>query len=66
MLKGTVKLYSIVKGAGVIIGEDKKEYSVKIDGIKGTGFKKLSEGQKVEFEVKEGPKGLKAVEVTVI
>lgn len=66
MLKGTVKLYSIVKGAGVIIGEDKKEYSVKIDGIKGTGFKKLSEGQKVEFEAKEGPKGLKAVEVTVI
>lgn len=66
MLKGTVKLYSIVKGAGVIVGEDNKEYSVKINGIKGTGFKKLSEGQKVEFEVKESPKGLSAVEVTVI
>lgn len=65
-MKGTVKLYSIVKGEGVITGEDGKEYRVKLAGIKGTGMRKLSEGQNVEFDVKESPKGFQAVEVEVV
>jgi len=58
-MQGTVKLYSLVKGSGVINGEDGKEYKVKMDGIKGTGLKKLSEGQSVSFEAEGG----KATEV---
>lgn len=58
-MKGTVKFYSLVKGSGMIVGSDKKEYKVKMDGIKGTGFKKLSEGQQVDFEADGG----KAIEV---
>ncbi|MCT4593912.1 MAG: cold shock domain-containing protein [Anaeromicrobium sp.] len=65
-MKGTVKLYSLVKGEGIIIGEDSKEYKVKMAGIKGTGMRKLSEGQRVEFTVKESHKGLGAVDVEII
>lgn len=67
MKTGTVKLYSLVKGEGIIIGDDdKREYKVKLADIKGTGMRKLSEGQKVNFEAKESPKGLKAIEVETV
>lgn len=67
MKTGIVKLYSIVKGEGIIVADDDgREYKVKLADIKGTGMRKLSEGQKVQFEVKESPKGAKAVEVEVI
>lgn len=67
MKTGIVKLYSIVKGEGMIISDDDgREYKVKLSGIKGTGMRKLSEGQKVKFEVKDSPKGPRAVEVEVI
>ncbi|MCT4566528.1 MAG: cold shock domain-containing protein [Maledivibacter sp.] len=66
MKTGIVKLYSIVKGEGIISGDDKKEYKVKLADIKGTGMRKLAQGQKVQFEVKESPKGAKAVEVEVV
>lgn len=65
-MKGKVKLYSLVKGEGVILGEDSKEYRVKMAGIKGTGMKRLSEGQEVEFNLKESNKGTMAVDVEVI
>ena len=67
MKTGVVKLYSLVKGEGIIIGDDdKREYKVKMVDIKGTGMRKLSEGQKVNFETKESPKGWKAVEVETL
>lgn len=59
-MRGTVKLYSLVKGAGVIIGEDNKEYSVKLADIVGNGLRRLHEFEVVEFTVD----GLKAKEVT--
>ena len=65
-MKGTVMLYSIVKGRGVIIGEDQKEYQVKLEGIKGTGLRRLTEGQYVQFETKDTPKGKSAFDVEVI
>lgn len=61
-MRGKVKLYSLVKGSGIIVGEDKKEYTVKLDGILGNGLRRLNENDIVEFVVD----GLKAKEVTVI
>lgn len=59
-MRGTVKLYSLVKGAGIIIGEDKKEYSVKLADIEGTGLRRLHESEIVNFTAD----GLKAKKVT--
>ena len=61
-MRGTVKLYSLVKGAGVIIGEDNKEYSVKLVDIVGTGLRRLHEFEVVKFT----PEGLKAKEVITV
>ena len=52
-MKGIVKFYSLVKGAGVIIGEDQKEYPFKMVDISGSGLRRLSENQAVEFTPKE-------------
>jgi len=48
-MKGIVKFYSLVKGAGVIVGEDHKEYSFKMIDITGTGLRRLAENQAVSF-----------------
>lgn len=48
-MKGIVKFYSLVKGAGVIVGEDRKEYSFKMADITGAGLRRLSENQSVSF-----------------
>lgn len=61
-MKGIVKFYSLAKGTGVIVGEDHKEYTVKLFGIVGTGLRRLSEKQEVIFT----PDGLKAIEVQPI
>ncbi len=61
-MKGKVKLYSLVKGTGVIIGEDKREYSVKLVDIVGHGLRRLSEGDVVTFEAD----GLKAKQVSIV
>lgn len=52
-MKGIVKFYSLVKGAGVIFGEDQKEYSFKMADIVGSGLRRLGENQVVEFTPKE-------------
>jgi len=59
-MTGTVKMYSLVKGSGTITGDDGVEYKVKVAALKVDGFKKLSEGQKVNFEAA----GTNALEVT--
>lgn len=62
MNKGTVKFFNDSKGFGFIIDDDsKKEYFVHISGL----IDEVKEGDLVEFELKEGKKGLNAVNVRV-
>lgn len=63
MKKGTVKFFNGSKGFGFIIDdESKKEYFVHVSGL----IDEIQEGDAVEFELKEGKKGLNAVDVKVI
>jgi len=63
MKKGTVKFFNEAKGFGFIIEEDSNsEYFVHVTGL----IDRISEGDQVEFELKEGKKGLNAVNVKVI
>ena len=63
MAKGTVKWFNESKGYGFIQGEDGVDIFVHFSGISGSGFRSLQEGQQVEFEVTEGPKGPQASDV---
>lgn len=62
--KGTVKWFNDQKGFGFITAEDGKEVFVHHSAIAGDGYKSLSEGQAVTFEVTKGPKGDQASDVT--
>ncbi|HVE75982.1 MAG TPA: cold-shock protein [Actinomycetota bacterium] len=62
-MRGTVKWFSDEKGFGFISQEGGEDVFVHHSGIVGMGFKSLSEGQIVEFEVNTGPKGLQATNV---
>ena len=67
MATGTVKWFNDVKGYGFIApDEGSKDVFVHYSGIAGDGFKKLSEGESVEFEVREGTKGPEAINVVTI
>ena len=63
MLQGTVKWFSDSKGFGFITTEDSNDVFVHHTSIQGTGFKTLSEGDKVSFDTEQGPKGPKAINV---
>ncbi len=64
MAKGTVKWFNDAKGFGFIEGEGiEKDILVHHTSIQAEGFRSLSEGDEVEFEVTEGPKGPKAENV---
>jgi CspA family cold shock protein len=63
MLKGTVKWFNESKGFGFIEQEDGKDVFVHYSAISGTGFKTLNEGDKVQFEIVDGPKGPAAANV---
>ena len=65
MTKGTVKWFNESKGFGFLSQEDGDDVFVHYSSIQSSGFKSLSEGQSVEFDVQDGPKGLQAVNVTV-
>jgi len=63
MQSGTVKWFNNKKGFGFIEREDGTDIFVHYTAIQGNGFKSLEEGEKVTFEVTEGPKGLQATNV---
>jgi CspA family cold shock protein len=64
MPQGTVKWFSPKKGFGFITMEDGQDVFVHYSAIGGNGFRSLEEGEKVEFEMSQGPKGLQASNVT--
>ena len=66
MADGIVKWFNEKKGYGFIEQEDGPDVFVHHTGINGTGFKTLYQGDRVTFDVEEGPKGLAAVNVTVV
>jgi len=66
MFKGTVKWFNERKGYGFLSREDGGDVFVHHTGIQGEGFKTLREGDYVEFEIKDGPKGPQAASVRVI
>ncbi|MFC1632494.1 cold-shock protein [Candidatus Omnitrophota bacterium] len=66
MEKGTVKWFSNQKGYGFISSESGKDVFVHHSVIQGDGYKSLDEGQQVEFEVQQGPKGEQATNVVKI
>lgn len=66
MAKGTVKWFSNHKGFGFITTDTGSDVFVHHSAIQGEGYKSLDEGQQVEFEVQQGPKGEQAAKVTKI
>ena len=66
MLQGAVKWFNESKGFGFIEQEERKDIFVHYFAIKGNGFKTLNEGDKVEFEVVDGPKGPAAANVNKV
>ena len=66
MAKGTVKWFSDQKGYGFVTPENGKDVFVHHSAIKGDGYKSLAEGQQVEFDIEQGPKGEQATNVVKV
>lgn len=66
MPKGRVKWFNDKKGYGFIEQENGEDVFVHFSAVQGDGFKTLGEGQEVEFEVSDGPKGVHAQNVVKI
>ncbi|OQA56640.1 MAG: Cold shock protein CspC [Candidatus Omnitrophica bacterium ADurb.Bin277] len=66
MVQGTVKWFNNSKGYGFISREGGADVFVHFSAITGDGYKSLEEGQKVQFEVTQGPKGEQASNVSKI
>lgn len=64
-VSGTVKWFDAKKGYGFITREGEKDVFVHYSAIQGDGYRKLEDGQTVEFTIVEGRKGLEAGELTL-
>jgi CspA family cold shock protein len=64
--EGVVKWFSNEKGYGFIARPDEEDVFVHFSAIEMDGYKALVEGQKVEFEVTDGPKGKQAANVKIV
>ncbi len=65
MLLGTVKWFNPEKGFGFIEREGGEDVFVHFSAIKGEGYKSLEEGQRVQFDIEKGQRGLQATNVTL-
>ena len=63
---GTVKWFNSSKGYGFLAQENGADVFVHFSAIQGEGYKSLEEGQRVEFAIEKGPKGLQAANVTLL
>lgn len=66
MERGTVKWFNAAKGYGFIQRTGGEDVFVHFKAIEGDGYKTLEEGDTVEFEVQQGPKGLQAAKVVKV
>ncbi len=66
METGTVKWFNGTKGYGFIARENGDDVFVHFNAIEGEGYKSLDEGDQVQFEIEQGPKGLQASKVSKI
>ncbi|MFH1008854.1 MAG: cold-shock protein [Candidatus Latescibacterota bacterium] len=66
MASGTVKWFSDSKGYGFIEQKDGDDVFVHFSALEGEGFKTLAEGQAVEFDIIDGPKGAQAANVVKV
>ena len=65
-VEGTIKWFNEKKGYGFIQQDDGPDIFVHYSSISGEGFKTLAEGERVQFDIEDGDKGPKAVNVTKI
>ena len=65
-ITGTVKWFNGTKGYGFITRENGADVFVHYSAIQAEGFRKLEEGQRVEFDVEDSPKGPQAANVTLL
>ena len=65
-IQGTVKWFNSTKGFGFIARNGAPDVFVHYSAIQGNGYRSLEEGQKVEFTLEQGPKGLQASNVVVV
>ena len=65
MATGTVKWFNAAKGFGFLARENGEDVFVHFSAIEATGYRSLDEGARVQFVVKQGPKGLQAEQVSL-
>ena len=66
MNSGTVKWFNEAKGFGFIAQEEGEDVFVHYSAIEANGFKRLEDGDRVQFDLRKGPKGLSAANVRKI
>jgi CspA family cold shock protein len=66
MARGKIKWFSNQKGYGFVTSSEGKDVFVHYSAITGDGYKSLNEGDEVEFEITQGPKGEQATNVVKV